>query len=115
MKRMVDYTLMSLILITVICVTVLFAQDIAHNNTWDNVKNIKAKWGKIKSKAESNGGLEVLVEKEVDIDHPNEQHGWLEKDGIRYYAYARASASWQWGTHGTYDIEAKAEETTNLL
>ncbi len=36
MKRIVDYTIMSLILTTVICVTVLFAQNITHNNIWDN-------------------------------------------------------------------------------
>lgn len=110
MKRIVDYTLISLILITVICVTVLFAQEV-RNNVWDNVENIQAKWGKIKSKAEiKKSKLEVLVETEVDIDHPNEKRGWAEWDGIWHYAYARASAGWQWGTFGTYDIEAKADD-----
>ncbi|RKU10514.1 hypothetical protein C6501_13580 [Candidatus Poribacteria bacterium] len=101
---------MLLILTTFICVTVLFAQNITHNNVKDNVANIKDKWGKIVSESSSNGGLEALVEVEVDIDHSNEEWGWLERDGIKYEAYARVSASWMWGTRGTYDIEAKADD-----
>ncbi len=115
MKKIVDYTLMSLILTTVVFVTVLFAQNITRNNIWDNVPNINNKWGKIKSKAKSNGGLEALAEKEVDIDHPNEEWGWMQKDGIKYWAYARVSASWQWGTWGTYDVIAIADDDTKKL
>lgn len=115
MKRIVDYTLMSLILITVICVTVLFAQEV-RNNIWDNVENIQDKWGKVKSKAEiKKSKLEALVEVEVDIDHPNEKHGWTQRDGIKYEAYARVSASWQWGTGGTYDVIAIADDDTEKL
>ena len=77
MKRIVDYMIMSLILTTVICVTVLFAQNITHNNVKDNVENINDKWGKIVSEASSNGGLAALVEKEVDIDHPNRHYNDL--------------------------------------
>lgn len=82
----------------------------AENNVEDNIPNIKPKWGKHKSKDTNQaGGLTTISYIEVDIDYPNEP-GIQLKDGIEYESYARGSAGFRWGSHGTIDIDTYASK-----
>lgn len=76
----------------------------AQNNVLDNVENIKAKWGNIKSEDKNVAGeLHTHGYIDVDIDYPGEKW-WNKKYGIDYEAYGKAKAGFQWGTWGTYSI-----------
>ena len=61
----------------------------------------------------NNGGLTTIARITVDIDYPEERR-WWGKDGIDYRAFAKATASFQWGTQGVYRIDCFANEDVEV-